>query len=130
MKNACKRLMQDAVECNYHLKVTYTDDNETAYKNGFDVEKAYEATKDCDQGILWIIPTVKTVNGNKEIIRRPLYTHIYPSPYSWAFIVHGNDPDELIADHTTNCFIDRWSNETDYGQSNMSKEFKEKEFLI
>ena len=128
MRNACKRLMKDEVECNYHLKVTYTDDNETAYKNGFDVEKAYEATKDCDQGILWIIPTVKTVNGNKEISRYS--QNNIPPYYSWAFILHGNDPDELIADHTTNCFIDRWSNETDYGQLNMSKEFKEKEFLV
>ena len=120
--------MQDAVECNYYLKVTYTEDNETAYPKGFDVEKAYEATQDCDQGILWIIPSTKTVNGNKEISRYS--QNNIPPYYSWAFILHGNDPDELISDHTTNCFIDRWSNETDYGQSNMSKEFKEKEFLI
>ena len=124
MQNSAKRLMHDAVKCGYKLRVYYTEGNDMAYATGVDVEKAYEmysisdlmekayeATQDCDIGILYLIP-------HKKIDTK-----------DWALIIHGNNDDELISDHVVGGFIDRWSSDTDYGQESMSREFKQRESI-
>lgn len=115
MRNAAKSLMRDAVECGYKLRVYYTHDNSLAYSTGIDVEKAYEATQDCDLGFVYLIKDSEA--------------HHLDQVQDWALIIHGNDDDELISDHTIGHFIDRWQIETDYGQESMSQEFKQRESI-
>ena len=115
MQNSAKRLMHDAVKCGYKLRVYYTEGNDMAYPTGVDVEKAYEATQDCDLGFVYLIKDSEA--------------HHLEQVKDWALVIHGNNDDELISDHTEGHFIDRWSSDTDYGQESMSREFKERESI-
>jgi hypothetical protein len=108
MKNAAKSLMRDALACGYKLRVDYDQFNDVGYPTGTSWVQAYVATTDCDQGYLYLIGA----NENE-----------------WAFILHGNNDDELICDHVVGGFIDRWQVETDYGQESMSREFKQRESI-
>ena len=42
-------------------------------------------------------------------------------PIGWAYLVHGNDPEETVSDHSASGWVNEWAEATDYGQ----REFKQ-----
>ena len=36
--------------------------------------------------------------------------------FGWAYLIHGNDPEETVSDHSAKGWVNDWAEATDYGQ--------------
>jgi len=96
------KMMNDVITHTECVVAVYVDD-EIDYV-GRDIDKIWDAATACDEVEIGLLREVEVVE------------HIYESePVDWAYLVHGNAPDETISDCLHGKWIDNWCNVTDFG---------------
>ena len=110
--DAGRQLIKAALESGFRVAVHYEQDDEPA-KTCSGVPPHYvvdrptflrfvlnglwrEATA-CDEATVYITDHDKQSMG-------------------WAYLVHGNDPDETVSDHSAEGWVNEWAEATEYGQ--------------
>jgi len=88
-----KKLLKDAIKDGFCLKVYY-EDEDVAYI-GTNLKKAWDEATACDSSLIEFFK--KDDQGNE-------FKH------GWAFLVHGNEPDETINDYSIGGFAETWDN--------------------
>ena len=88
-----KKLIKDAIQDGFCLKVYY-EDYEPAYV-GTNLSKAWDDATACDCCSIEFF--------KKDAVGRP-YEH------GSAFLVHGNSPEETVADYTIGGYAEIWDN--------------------
>jgi hypothetical protein len=71
---------------------------------GRDLDKIWDAATACDEVQITLLKEKKVVENIWQ-----------GEPVDWAFLVHGNAPDETICDYLHGKWIDNWCNVTDFG---------------
>lgn len=102
-KNAGRELIKAALKANLSVAVHYQDDTKPILtKQGPEHLKALwrEATM-CDSA------TVYFYNHSS-------FGRTYEA--GWAYLIHVNDPDETVSDHSATGWVNDWAEATDYGQ--------------
>ena len=89
-----KKLLKDAIQDGFIIRVFYEDDYEPAYV-GTNLSKAWDDATACDCCSIEFF--------KKDAVGRP-YEH------GSAFLVHGNSPEETVADYTIGGYAEIWDN--------------------
>lgn len=93
------KMINDVITHTECVVIVYLEDD--AEYVGRDIEKIWDTATACDEVEIELC----TVNPDTLVL----------TPVDWAFLVHGNAPDETICDCTHGKWIDNWCKVTDFG---------------
>ncbi len=113
-RNAGRQLIKAALDAGFTVAVHYENDDKPAITrnglsavsdaiaglldpNGHHLNDLWSEATACDEATVYITDHDKQSMG-------------------WAYLVHGNDPDETVSDHSASGWVNEWAQATDYGQ--------------
>ena len=103
--NAGRQLIKAALDAGFTVAVHYESDDKPAmtHTGTEHLNDLWSEATACDEATVFILD-----NQNGHM-------------FGWAYLVHGNDPDETVSDHSAEGWVNEWAQATDYGQ----REFKQ-----
>ena len=93
------KMINDVITHTECVVIVYLEDD--AEYVGRNPDKIWDTATACDEVEIELC----TVNPDTLVL----------TPVDWAYLVHGNAPDETISDCTHGKWIDNWCNVTDFG---------------
>ena len=101
-KNAGRELIKAALELGMSVAVHYEDDYDAALEmqGSENLDLLWDEATACDDA------TVYFTNQDKQSMGR-------------AYLIHVNDPDETVSDHSATGWVNEWAKLTDYGQNDL-----------
>lgn len=115
-KNAGRQLIKAALDAGFTVAVHYENDHLPAMTR--------KGSADSQNSERWKITNLEEL-WNEATACDEAFVYLYVDlmaqrlghdPIGWAYLVHGNDPDETISDHSAKGWVNDWCNVTEYGQ--------------
>ena len=99
--NAGRQLIKAALESGFTVAVHYEQDDKPAMtrQGSKHLNALWSEATACDSATVFLYPDRVTSHHA-----------------GWAYLVHGNDPDETVSDHSASGWVNDWCVGTDYGQ--------------
>ena len=107
--DAGRQLIKAALDAGFTVAVHYENDDKPAMTrkgsedNKTRLDELWNEATACDEAFVYLYVDLMAQRLGQD-------------PIGWAYLVHGNDPDETVNDHSASGWVNEWAQATDYGQ--------------
>lgn len=107
--NAGRQLIKAALKSGFTVSVHYESDDKPAItrKGTEHLTALWSEATACDEATVYFYEASRLGGGNswRDFEKR-----------GWAYLVHWNEGDEVVSDHSASGWVNAWAEATDYGQ--------------
>jgi hypothetical protein len=106
IKNAGRELIKAALELGMTVAVHYEDDDDAAIelRGCENLDLLWNEATACDSATVYFVSHSSFDRKYRE---------------GWAYLIHVNEPDETVSDHSSTGWVNEWATLTDYGQNDL-----------
>lgn len=107
--DAGRQLIKAALESGFRVAVHHENDDKPAMtrQGSKHLNDLWGEATACDEAFVYLYETTQVLGHT---------SWHNPKSNGWAYLVHGNDPEETVSDHSASGWVNEWAQATDYGQ--------------